>query len=226
MLDIALSTELLQALPGSHVGFLEVSGVDNTRRPTKLDDEKRSIEQRLRQRYAGFVRRDFLALPVMAAYDRFYNRFDKTSHVLLQLESVVFKGRGLPHMPGLVSSMFMVELKNQLLTAGHDADAVREPVTLGIAAGDEAYTLLNGQAQTLKAGDMYMRDAEGVISSIIYGPDGRTRIAERTCNPFYVVYAPPGIPTPALEKHFDDLLGYIRLFAPEANEAQRVIFEA
>jgi hypothetical protein len=72
---------------------------------------------------------------------------------------------------------------------------------------------------------MYMRDAEGVISSIIYGPDGRTRITGGTHSAFYVVYAPPGIRTLALEGHFDDLLGTIRLFAPEAKEAQRVIFE-
>ena len=44
------------------------------------------VEASLRQRYAGYTRLDFLKLPVMAAYVRYYRSFDKTYHVLLQVE--------------------------------------------------------------------------------------------------------------------------------------------
>ena len=225
-MKIIVSDAWKTAYPAARVGALLVEGASNPSGNPSLDARKAEIVRGLRERFAGAERSTLSALPSIAPYVAYYDRFKKTYHVLLQLESVAQKGRDLPHMPGLVSAMFMAELGNQLLTAGHDADALRQPVTLDIATGDEAYTLLNGQAQTLKAGDMYMRDAEGVISSIIYGPDGRTRIAGGTRSAFYVVYAPPGIQTPALENHFDDLLRYIRLFAPDAKEAQRVIFEA
>ena len=53
----------------------------------QLNDRKRETEARLRERYKGFTRQDFLSLPVMSAYDQYYKRFNKTYHVQLQLES-------------------------------------------------------------------------------------------------------------------------------------------
>jgi DNA/RNA-binding domain of Phe-tRNA-synthetase-like protein len=61
---------------------------------------------------------------------------------------------------------------------------------LDVARGGEAYTLLNGKGETLKAGDIFMADAEGVTSSILYGPDARTRITPATRNALFIVYAP------------------------------------
>ncbi len=42
-----------------------------------LDRAKRKVEARLQEYYAGFMRADFLKLPVMAAYERYYCRRDK-----------------------------------------------------------------------------------------------------------------------------------------------------
>jgi DNA/RNA-binding domain of Phe-tRNA-synthetase-like protein len=225
-MKIIASDAWKKAHPGARVGVLLVEGAANPSAHPALEARKAEVVRGLRERFAASDRSALSALPSIAPYIAYYDRFKKTYHVLLQLESVVFKGRDLPNTPGLVSAMFIAELKNQLLTAGHDADALREPLTLDVAAGDETYTLLNSQPQTLKPGDMYMRDAEGVISSIIYGPDGRTRLAPSSTGAVYVVYGPPGISAQMVAAHFDDLLETVRLFAPGAKEAQRLIFEA
>jgi DNA/RNA-binding domain of Phe-tRNA-synthetase-like protein len=110
----------------------------------------------------------------------------------------------------------MAELDDLLLTAGHDLDALALPLTLDVAKGDETYTLLRGDPQTLKAGDMYIRDGQGVISSVLCGPDQRTQITPSTTRVGFTVYAPPGIDADTVAAHLRSLEANVRLIAPQA----------
>jgi DNA/RNA-binding domain of Phe-tRNA-synthetase-like protein len=203
------------AFPNAQVGVLVVHGAANPAQHAALDKAKSALEAELRARYAGMDRAALLRLPALHAYDDYYGRFKKTYHIQLQLESILFKGKTIPSGAGLVEAMFMAELDDLLLTAGHDLDTVRQPLTLEAAHGTETYTLLRGEGQTLKAGDMYIRDAGGVISSVIYGPDRRTQIRPETRNAVFTAYAPAGIGAEAVENHLGHILKNIRLFAPE-----------
>jgi DNA/RNA-binding domain of Phe-tRNA-synthetase-like protein len=147
---------------------------------------------------------------VLRAYQAYYRRFNKSYHVRLQLESLAFKGKPLPRVSALVDAMFMAEMEHLLLTAGHDLDTVDLPIRLAVARGDETYTLLRGEAQVLKAGDMMMADRAGVISSILYGPDQRTQITARTRYVAYAVYAPPGVSAETVQQHLLALQENIR----------------
>jgi DNA/RNA-binding domain of Phe-tRNA-synthetase-like protein len=152
----------------------------------------------------------------LQAYATYYRRFKKTYHVQLQLESIVFKGKSIPSVAALVEAMFMAEIKNLLLTAGHDLDALHLPLTVDVARGDERYTVLRGQDQELKADDMFIRGGAGVISSIIYGPDQRTAISAQTRNVAFTVYAPAGIAEETVLNHLRDLQQNVQLIAANA----------
>lgn len=136
--------------------------------------------------------------------------------MLAQLASIVYKGKPIPSVATLVEAMFMAEIKNGLLTAGHDLDLLQPPVTLDVAGGEERYTLLRGQAQGCKAGDMLMADQAGVISSIVYGPDERTQITAATRRVLFAVYAPAGIAAGAVQAHLQDIRDYVLIVAPAA----------
>ena len=164
--------------------------------------------------------------PVLQAYHAYYRRFNKTYHVQLQLESIVLKGKSLPSGSALVEAMFMAEVENLLLTAGHDLDALDLPIRLEVSKGDEHYTLLRGQAQVLKAGDMLMADGAGVISSILYGPDQRTQITASTRNVVYTVYAPPGVDAQAVQRHLQAIQQNVRLVAPGGRVELSQVFGA
>ena len=202
--------------PGAAQGLLVMRNVANPEHHPELEKRKAELEEQLRIRFAGYDKAALAALPSVQPYVAYYGQFKKTYHVLLQLESVALKGKPLPRVAALVEAMFMAELKNQLLTAGHDLDSLREPLRLDIARGDERYTLLNGREETLKAGDMFIADAEGVTSSILYGPDRRTRITPGTRNVLVTVYAPPGIGSSTVHQHLDDMRAYVTLITPEA----------
>jgi DNA/RNA-binding domain of Phe-tRNA-synthetase-like protein len=204
------------AYPDAVVGVLALENVANPPESPALEERKVALETELRARFGGLSRAELRTLPVLQAYEAHYRRFQKSYHVQLQLESVALKGKPIPRVAALVEAMFMAELQNQLLTAGHDLAAIDTPVRIDVANGSETYTLYNGQEQLLKAGDMYIADRQGVISSIVYGPDKRTPIAESTRVVLFTVYGVPGIDRDTIEQHLRDLAANVRLVSPEA----------
>ena len=223
---LTVSEPWKQAYPGASAGVLAMHDVANPRQHTGLDQRKTALEAQLRVRYAGYDRAALKALPTMQAYSAYYKQFKKTYHVQLQLESVVLKGKPVPRVAALVEAMFMAELDNLLLTAGHDLAVVEPPVGIHVAAGGERYTRLNGQEQALKPGDMYIADAQGILSSVIYGPDRRTQLTDRTHKALFTVYAPAGIEPTTVEKHLADIETYVHYIAPEAKTVHLAVYSA
>ncbi len=193
---------------------MEIGNVDNPEHVPALDQRKDQLEEQIRARFTTIE--ELRALDWLQAYRAYYKCFKKTFHIQMQLESIAFKGKSIPRVAALVEAMFMAELKNHLLTSGHDLDVVQLPASMDIAKGTEWFVRINGQGQQLKVGDMYLRDAQGVIASVIYGPDERTQIVPGTRRVLFVVYAPPGIGQGAVQQHLQDIEAYVRLITPEA----------
>jgi len=204
-----------QTYPGAAVGVLALDNTANPERHPALEARKADLEARLRARYAGFDRAALKALPQIATYTAYYKRFKKTYHLLLQLESVVFDNKPIPRVAALVEAMFMAELDDLLLTAGHDLALVEQPLRLDVATGSERFVNIAGQENVLKPGDMVIADARGVLSSIIYGSDRRTMITPKTTQALFTTYAPAGIGAEAVRAHLEHILENVRLFAPE-----------
>lgn len=202
--------------PGASVGVLAMSQVSNPENSPSLDAHKGPLESELRSRYGRSDRSQIRSHVLVAPYTSYYKRFDKTYHVQHQLESVVFKGKPIPGAAALVEAMFMAELRSMILTAGHDLASVRGALAVDVADGTETYITLNGRQQTLKQGDMFIRDEEGILSSIIYGPDHRSRIIPGTSRVVFTAYAPLGVPLDKVRAHLADLRDYVLLVSPSA----------
>jgi DNA/RNA-binding domain of Phe-tRNA-synthetase-like protein len=226
MLLISASAEWRTTHPGAAIGLLELSGVENTHPSLQLDDRKRETEARLRDRYRGFARRDFLALPVMAAYAQYYKRFDKTYHVQLQVESIASKGKPLPTVSPLVDSNFVAEVESLVLTAGHDVGKLQGAVSIDVSRDGDELTQMAGTPKAIRAGDMIMRDAKGICCSIIYGQDNRSPISSETSHVLYVSYAPVGVAAETVEAHLRAVEENARLFSPLAVREQRRVLLA
>ena len=208
---------------GASMGVLIVENAQCTGLSEALEQQRQQVEGGLRTAFGSKEELD--ASRVLAAYGQYYKRFKKTYHAKQQLESAIFKGKCIPSVTPLVEAMFMAELKNGLLTAGHDLAQVQGTLTLDAANGEETYVLINGKEQTLKIQDMFLRDDVGVLSSIIYGPDQRTRIRPETKNAVFTVYAPEGVSRKMVEQHLEDIYSYVRLAAPQALRRERKVYE-
>ena len=204
------------AFPEAHAGVLVMRDVVNPVHQPELEKHKIELEEKIRSQFSGQDRAAMSNHPILQAYNSHYRRFKKTYHVQLQLESIAWKGKSIPSVSALVEAMFMAEMKNMLLTAGHDLDVLHLPLTLDVSNGTESYTLMRGNEQILKAGDMSISDRVGIVSSIVYGPDQRTQITDATRNVVFTVYAPAGINEQIVIQHLQDIREYVLIIAPQA----------
>ena len=212
-----------EAHPGATVGLIAIRGVTNPASDDRLNDLASALETDLRSRFGSADRETIRATPPLPAYAAYYKRWDQRYHVAMQLESVSQKGKALPRVAALVEAMFVAELRNLLLTAGHDLDALQLPVRLSVGAG-ESFTAPNGQETTVKAGDMVITDARGrVLSAIITGPSDVARIGPETASALFYTYAPPGVGAAHVSAHLDEIEVNVRLISPDAEVIVRQI---
>jgi len=213
---LIISNEIKKVYPEALLGILAIRNVCNPKKHEELDRCKLELENNLREKYAGLDKAYLKNMEPIKTFSDYYKRFKKTYHVLLQLESIVFKNKSIPKVASLVEAMFMAELKNLLLTAGHDLDAIDLPIKLDVSSGGEKYIQLSGQEKELILNDMMVSDLQGIISSIIYGPDKRTQIKPDTRNVLFVIYAPPGIEKSKVFQHLQDIQKYVHIIAPKS----------
>jgi DNA/RNA-binding domain of Phe-tRNA-synthetase-like protein len=215
-LPVVVTDAWREMFPEARVGLLVLEDVVNPPTHARLEQRVREVEAGLRERFAGADRAALAALPVIRAYQRHYRAFGQTYHVLRQLESVALRGRSLASHGALVLAMFAAELEALLLTAGHDLAAVRPPLVVDRSSAGDRFIGLGGREHELRPGDMLMRDRAGIISAVVYGPDERTRLHERTRRALFTAYAPAGVTDDAVRRHLDELAALVRLVAPAA----------
>jgi DNA/RNA-binding domain of Phe-tRNA-synthetase-like protein len=105
-----------------------------------------------------------------------------------------------------------------------DLDALAGTLRVDVAEDGDAYTKLSGKAQTLKPGDMIVRDAEGVIASVLYGPDFRTRLRAESSAALFAAWCPTGLDAAMVEAHLETLTRLLRREWPEVViEAPRIV---
>lgn len=223
---INISQEWEQTYPGAALGILSMRKAHSEENSSLLDNKRAALEANLRERFQSMDRQQILENNTLAAYAKYYKRFKKTYHLLLQLESIAKKNKTIPRINPLVQAVFMAEMNSFLLTAGHDFDKVLRPIDLEIADGSERYQSMRGEAVTCKSRDMILVDSQGVICSVIRGQDQRTTITQETDNVLYVVYVPPGIPAKSIEDHLTDLAENVTLVSPDSQIDFRHIYLA
>jgi DNA/RNA-binding domain of Phe-tRNA-synthetase-like protein len=190
---LIVSDEWKNAYPGASAGILVMHNVTNPEHHPELDGSKTELENRLRAQFSTYSKKELSLLPSIQPYGAYYGRYKKRYHALLQLESVALKGKPITHAVALVEAMFLAELKNQLLTTGHDLQSLWLPVKLDAAAGCESYALLNGRAQVLEAGEMMLANRKAFFA--VYAASGigvsttdSTKIIDPNPNPCYSVF--------------------------------------
>ena len=209
--------------PGACFGALVLEGVENSRGSRAFDERKSALETTLRSRHEGKSRKEIGMEEPFESYGRYYKKFGQGYPVLHQVETVALKGKPLFSSSPLVTAMFMAELKNGLLTAVHDLDRVRQPLFLGVSKGEEVYRALGGKERTLPPGDMFVSDVEGILSSIICGPDERTAVTHGTARILFTVYGVPSIPASEIRAHLEETEGLVRLISPRAERQELLI---
>jgi hypothetical protein len=205
MIGISVTEKARAAYAGWRIGLLQLEGLLPREGAAALDLEAERVEEGLKSRLAGLGRREIAALEPARRYAAHFSRSGKAYPVVLQAEAVASKGRKIAMPDPLVRAMFAAELESMLLFAGHDIETLRGPLSLDLASGAESMPTLGGTEKIPPAGDLIMRDAEGIVASVLLGPDARTSIGPSTGRVLFAVYSPPGVQASVLRGGLDRL---------------------
>lgn len=213
---LTVSEDLKELYPNSKFGILIMKDVENPSTNLKFNNTKISVTNQLLNQYKNYDRKEFIRSEPVCFYKDYYKKFKKTYPVQLQLESVVVKSNSIQNVAALVEAMFTAELKNLLLTAGHDLDKIEFPIKLDLSQGTEIFTGISKKQQFLAKNDMMLSDGKDIISSILNGPDYRTRITKDTKNVLFFIYTPDGISDDIIRNHLNDIEAYVSIFSPNS----------
>ena len=199
------------ALNGTKIGILIMKNVSAS--GSLEESEVSDSLDEMHRRYGHLDRKELKALYPIQAYTVYYKRFGCSYPVLAQLESVLNGKKALHAESGLLQAMFLSELESMLLTAGHDLSTLQLPLQLKAASGNETYQSISGKEVTAVENDLMVCDGIGAISSIMRGPDFKSRITASTADILFTIYAPPGIEADYIEDNLKRLEGRIKSFA-------------
>ena len=93
---LIISNEIKKVYPEALLGILAIRNVCNPNKHEELDRCKLGLENNLREKYAGLDKAYLKNMEPIKTFSDYYKRFKKTYHVLLQLESIVFKNKPIP----------------------------------------------------------------------------------------------------------------------------------
>ncbi len=206
---IKISPSVKSTFPESKFGMMIVSGLCSPIERAVMDNIIATEIEQMKSNNSGYKRKPAMTKEPLCHYAAYYKRYNKTYHVLGQLESVLLKGKSIPPVGIPVEAMFLAEVKNLLLTAGHDLEMIEGDLTVNIATEPLNYRGISGKEQQLIKNDLYLSDEKGILSSIMTGPDYRTRITESTQNALYFVYGVEGVTGPLILSHLKTISSYL-----------------
>ncbi len=211
-MQIDVTPAFRATLPEGIFGALIVRGCPNRPRPTMLQAEQHAVEERLRARFPSDT---IDAHPVARAYAGYFKRYGARYPVVHQAKTIL-SGRTIESPSALVEAMFTAEVDSLVLTSGHDLDVLAGSLRVDVSRDGDAYTKISGKDQALKPGDMIVRDAAGIIASVLYGPDFRTRVRPESTAALFGAWAPVGLSVARVEAHLEMLERLLRREWPEA----------
>ena len=201
--------------PNAVFGIWVAQGVNTTADRSRMDILKNTEIDRIKTKHKGYERKTVSCSEPSCHYVAYYKKFKKTYPVLLQLESILLKDKGIPNVGIPVEAMFLAEVSNQILTAGHDLNQIDGNLTVNIAVGIENYQSISGKEQQLTKNDLFLSDESGILSSVLNGPDYRTQITNTTRNALYFVYGVDGVTKEQIRQHLENIRYYLLTAIPD-----------
>lgn len=210
------------------IGLLSVKNFKPIADQSEFDTMVDQTIMKINQEYGALSRKHLKKKAPIDTYAEYYKRYGYSYPVLGQLESFLKGDKPLEEDIPLLKVLLLMELESMLLMACHDMDAVKMPLTLERGLPDEAiqYVGISKREQKISAQDFYISDDEGVISSILKGPDYRTRVTANTKNALFMIYGPYEINP--LETHIsqtlDNLENLLKTCSPDCIiETKRIV---
>ena len=149
------------------------------------------------------------------------SRYPSSAEALM---SRALRGAGLPRVNGLVDLYNAVSVKHAIPVGGEDLDAVRQPVRLIRATGEEPFDVAPDEIEHPRPGEVVWADAAGVTCRRWNWRQGhRTRLTEATTRAYFLFDALPPLTDEELERAMSELAALLRATSPNARLSTAVV---
>ncbi len=216
-MEFSVRPEVKIFYPTAIFGSLTINNQQNMKKHPDIEQVKRLIEKKIRDTYP-----DPEEDPIVQSYAGYFDKWGKTYPIEFQINSIK-KGKTFPQVSTHVDCMFMAELENRILTSGHDRDMIQGKLVYDLADDGDEYVKINGKKQVLVKNDIVLKDDEGVLASILFGPASRTSIDWETVNPLYFAWCPVGIDYETVDMHLSTITKFLKIVYGEKIESARHI---
>lgn len=182
-IDVRFS-EALRALPWSFsLGTVIVRGINSAALQSALAWQIQSFFSEDRTSRQSVVHR-------IRLFESFFVENGFCCPLGEQFEAIRRKGSvgGSP----LVQALVLSEMTTGLLMGAQDAAAIKQSLLCDIAGANESFRGMRGDIRCRK-GEIVLRDDEGIIATLLQGPDHRTRLKKDTKDVAFFVFSVPGI---------------------------------
>lgn len=172
--------------PGVAFGLTLITNCRNFSNPPGFDQHKRKLLRKMRNRttLADITAR-------IDIYAKFFQSFGHECPLRKHLKRTIHSG--FPRYNLMVDAHFMAEMCSGILVAVTDFDHFDGVLTLDLAHKGDICRGMGGQAMTLQAGEIVLRDEKEIVCVLCQGADEKTRVHEETHNVLFYAYAVPGI---------------------------------
>lgn len=126
----------------------------------------------------------------VAAFDAYFAGQGLRSPLGGQIEMV--RSKGLPSGNVLVQALLLSETSTGLLMGAQDASSVRGTLVCDRAKAGESFRGMRREVRC-RPDEIVLRDEEGIIASLLQGPDHRTRLTPETKDVVFFIFSVPGI---------------------------------
>lgn len=221
---LKISDTVKELYPQIKFGIMVVQKNDDSENREDFKYVEQTELSKLKEQNKDYERKNFVKTEPACYYRKYYKKFNKTYPVLLQMESLLFKNSKIPDAGPFIEPMFLAEVKNLILTAGHDFEKIKFPLQIDAANGGEVFTGISNFNQTLVKDDLFLSDNKGVLSSIMNGPDYHTRISSNTKKVMYFVYGMEGLEEYQIMQHMKQIENYIKIYSPSSETTFMKLF--
>jgi len=156
----------------------------------------------------------------LAVYERFFARQDREFPLTKQIATVT--KRGLPPAPPPVLALLALEAATGVLMGVQNLDAIDRSLTLDALRGAETFVGMRGNTITCRPGEIVVRDAAGIVASLLQGPDKRTSVTPRSRNLAFCVFDTD----PSLGGKHDEATSLVARLVPESVGTTTVLLTA
>jgi DNA/RNA-binding domain of Phe-tRNA-synthetase-like protein len=221
-LEVHIEPSIAALQPGYRAGFVIAEGLVNG-----PSDETSERELAAAEHHWTELERP-ADHPHIAAWRAAFSAFGaKPSRYPSSAEALIgraLRGAGLPRVNRLVDLYNAVSVKHAIPVGGEDLDAVRQPVRLVRATGDEPFDAVDGEIEHPRPGEVVWADAAGVTCRRWNWRQGRrTRLTETTTRAYFLFDALPPLTDEELDRAMRELAALLRATSEDARLSTAVV---